>query len=50
MLQAEGAAALAKALNKHGISVLIDTAGCVPYEAFEKLNCFVQVYPVSKRR
>lgn len=44
MLQADGAAALAKRLNAHGVSVLIDTAGCVPYKAFEKLNPLVEGY------
>lgn len=44
MLQADGAAALAKKLNEYDISVLIDTAGCVPYKEFEKLNPFVQGY------
>lgn len=44
MLQAEGAAKLVEELNKKGISTLIDTAGCVPYKAFEKLNPLVQGY------
>lgn len=44
MLQAEGATELVKKLNEYGIPVLIDTAGCVPYKAFEKLNPFVQGY------
>lgn len=44
MLQTEGAAALVKKLNEYGIPVLIDTAGCVPYNAFEKMNPFVQGY------
>ena len=44
MLQADGAAVLAKKLKEHGISTLIDTAGCVPYQAFERLKPFVQGY------
>ena len=44
MLQAEGAAELAKQLLDSGVLVLIDTAGCVPYSAFEKLNPVVQGY------
>lgn len=44
MLQAEGAAELTKKLKKRGISTLIDTAGCVPYKAFEMLNPFVHGY------
>lgn len=44
MLQADGVAALVKKLNEYDISVLIDTAGCVPYKEFEKLNPFVQGY------
>ena len=44
MLQADGAATLVKELNRHDVSVLIDTAGCVPYEAFEKLNPLVRGY------
>lgn len=44
MLQADGAAALAAKLKAHGISVLIDTAGCVPYTAFQTLNPVVDGY------
>lgn len=44
MLQAEGAAELTKKLKEHGISTLIDTAGCASYQAFERLNPFVQGY------
>jgi pyruvate formate lyase activating enzyme len=44
MLQAEGAAKLTEELKKYGISTLIDTAGCVPYQAFEMLNPLVQGY------
>lgn len=44
LLQSEGAAKLAKKLKEYGISTLIDTAGCVPYKAFERLNPLVQGY------
>ncbi len=44
MLQADGAAELARLLKTNGVSVLIDTAGCVPYTAFEKLNSVVDGY------
>lgn len=44
MLQADGAAALAKALKNRDVSVLVDTAGCVPYREFEKLNPFAEGY------
>jgi len=37
LLQAEGAALLAKSLRSEGTEVLIDTAGCVPFSAFEKV-------------
>ena len=35
LLQAEAVAELAKALQAQGISVLLDTAGCVPWSRFE---------------
>ena len=44
MLQADDVAVLVEKLNEYGISVLIDTAGCVPYKEFEKLNPLVQGY------
>ena len=44
MLQAKNAANLAKELYNNGVSVLIDTAGCVPYSQFELLNPFVTGY------
>jgi len=44
MLQADSAAELAIALRSCGVGVLIDTAGCVPYSEFEKLNAVVQGY------
>jgi pyruvate formate lyase activating enzyme len=44
LLQAEGAAALTAALKEEGVPVLIDTAGCVPYGAFEALAGLAQGY------
>jgi pyruvate formate lyase activating enzyme len=44
MLQADAALELAIALKSCGVEVLIDTAGCVPYSEFEKLNGIVQGY------
>ena len=44
MLQADGATALTRALKNHSVSVIVDTAGCVPYKEFEKLNPLVQGY------
>ena len=44
MLQADGAAALARALADRGVTTLIDTAGCVPYGEFEKLRGTVTGY------
>ncbi len=44
MLQADALAPLAKLLKEHGISVLVDTAGCVPYSAFQAMNPFVSGY------
>ncbi len=35
LLQADGVRTLGQALWSEGISLLVDTAGCVPYEAFE---------------
>ncbi len=35
LLQAEGVKELARALSERGVPTLIDTAGCVPYAAFE---------------
>lgn len=40
MLQSQGAAALCEVLRERGISIVIDTAGNVPYESFERLNCY----------
>ncbi len=44
MLQANGAAELARALTKENVSVIIDTAGCVPYSEFQKLHGIVSGY------
>ncbi|MBE6756987.1 MAG: radical SAM protein [Ruminococcaceae bacterium] len=44
MLQADGAARLSALLKAHGVSVLADTAGCVPYHAFETLNPVIDGY------
>lgn len=44
MLQADAVGELAKRLKQNGVSVLIDTAGCVPYDSFEKVNPFVDGY------
>ena len=44
MLQADGATALTRALKNQSVSVIVDTAGCVPYKEFEKLNPLVQGY------
>lgn len=44
MLQADGAALLSKALKDQQIDVLVDTAGCVAYSEFLKLNDYVDGY------
>lgn len=44
MLQARGAKQLIELLKAEGISVLIDTAGCVPYTQFALLNPLVDGY------
>ena len=44
MLQAEGALALAKRLRERGVSLAVDTAGCVSWHAFEQLNPYVDTY------
>ena len=41
LLQAEAVAELAKALQAQGVSVLLDTAGCVPWSRFEVVLPFV---------
>lgn len=44
MLQANALVPLARALRDRGVSVLVDTAGCVPYALFEQLNPFIAGY------
>ncbi len=44
MLRAEELIPLARLLRERGISLLVDTAGCVPYEAFAALNPYVSGY------
>lgn len=44
MLQASVLATTVRLLKERGVSVLIDTAGCVPYSSFEKLNPFISGY------
>ena len=44
MLQASELVPLAKLLAENGVSVLVDTAGCVPYASFQILNPFVTGY------
>lgn len=44
MLQAEKIAPLSEMLRESGVSVLIDTAGCVPYARFEALHGKVDGY------
>ena len=44
MLQASELVPLAKLLAENGVSVLVDTAGCVNYVSFQALNPFVTGY------
>lgn len=44
LLQADGAARLAEKLKQNGVSVIVDTAGSVPYENFQKLNPVTDEY------
>ena len=44
MLQAKGVLTLAAMIKERGISLFVDTAGCVPYSSFELLNPFVDTY------
>lgn len=44
MLQVDAVATLAEALKEKGISVIVDTAGNVPYAFFEKVNPYVDGY------
>ncbi|MBP3667583.1 MAG: radical SAM protein [Clostridia bacterium] len=41
LLQANGVAALGKALREKGVSVILDTAGCIPWSHFEAVLPFV---------
>ncbi|MBQ4065210.1 MAG: radical SAM protein, partial [Clostridia bacterium] len=42
LLQAEGVARLAESLQQQGVSTLIDTAGCVPFSAFERVMPYTE--------
>lgn len=44
MLQADALVELCKLLKTANVSVIVDTAGCVNFDAFEKLNGFVNEY------
>lgn len=44
MLQASELVPFVKLLTDNGVSVLVDTAGCVPYSSFQMLNPFVTGY------
>ena len=44
MLQVDGALELAKLLKQEGISLIVDTAGNVPYEFFQKINPYTEEY------
>ena len=44
MLQASELVPLLKLLKERDVSVLVDTAGCVPYASFQRLNPFVAGY------
>lgn len=44
MLQPDGVATVAAYLKREGVEVLVDTAGCVPYESFERVNGIVSGY------
>ena len=44
MLQASELVPLVKLLYERGVSVLVDTAGCVKYSSFQKLNPFITGY------
>ena len=44
MLQASELVPLARLLKENGVSILVDTAGCVPYSSFQRLNPFVTGY------
>ncbi len=44
LLQADSAEALARKVKEQGLHLIVDTAGCAPYAAFEKLNPYVDEY------
>ncbi len=44
LLQAEGATELSRLLREQGVSVLVDTAGCVPSSAFDAVDPYVDGY------
>lgn len=44
LLQADFCADTARKLKNHGISVAIDTCGCVPFEAFEKVIPYTDIF------
>lgn len=44
LLQADGAAVLAKQLCERGVHVIVDTAGNAPYGEFQKLNPYAAEY------
>ncbi len=44
LLQADSVAPLARKIKENGLHLIVDTAGCVPYSAFRKLNPFVDEY------
>ena len=44
LLQSKGAGELAKGLKAHGVTTLIDTAGCVPWDNFKDVIDFADEY------
>lgn len=44
LLQADFCAATAKRLKEEGISTAIDTCGCVPFEAFDKVLPYTEIF------
>ena len=44
MLQANRTVELLKLVKQAGITVFVDTAGCIPYSEFEKINKYVDAY------
>ncbi len=44
LLQADCAEALARRVKEQGLHLIVDTAGCVPYAAFRKINPYVDEY------